>query len=171
MINAPRRHKHPSSCENTPSDVVVTFNLNVEFNLSLIWWQLTPWMNAFQGIRSPSIVRCDSKLESGAAYTAPPSLFESLPGHSNWSLPCLPLHLPAEGIIPTFLMWNIYIGQCLAKALTLTPHLSYEIFRNNKPVGLWGILIFPCKETGFRTGCQEGFLPWTEFHSLYTPRS
>jgi hypothetical protein len=36
MIIAPRRHKHPSSGANRPSDVAVTVNINAEFNLSLI---------------------------------------------------------------------------------------------------------------------------------------
>jgi len=34
-ITAPRRHKHPSSGANTPSDFAVTVNINAEFNLSL----------------------------------------------------------------------------------------------------------------------------------------
>jgi len=42
LITAPRRHKHPSSGVNRPSDVAVTVNVNAVFNLSLIWWQLTP---------------------------------------------------------------------------------------------------------------------------------
>jgi len=57
MIITPRWHKHPSSGANGPSDVAVTVNINAQFNLSLIWWQLTPWLNAFEGISSPSIVR------------------------------------------------------------------------------------------------------------------
>jgi len=36
MIIAPRRHTHPSSGANRPSDVAVTVNINAEFNLSLI---------------------------------------------------------------------------------------------------------------------------------------
>jgi hypothetical protein len=57
MIIAPRRHKHPSSGANGPSDVGVTVNFNAEFNLSSICSQLTPKFNAFQRISSPSIVR------------------------------------------------------------------------------------------------------------------
>jgi hypothetical protein len=33
MIIVPRRHKHPSSSANRPSDVAVTVNINVEFFL------------------------------------------------------------------------------------------------------------------------------------------
>jgi hypothetical protein len=33
MIIAPRRHLHPSSGANRPSDVAVTVNFNAEFNL------------------------------------------------------------------------------------------------------------------------------------------
>jgi hypothetical protein len=36
MIIVPRRHKHPSSGANRPSDIAVTVNINAEFNLSLI---------------------------------------------------------------------------------------------------------------------------------------
>jgi len=36
MITMPRRHKHPSSGANRPSDVAVTVNINAEFNLSSI---------------------------------------------------------------------------------------------------------------------------------------
>ena len=32
----PRRHKHPSSGANRPSDVDVTVNINAEFNLCVI---------------------------------------------------------------------------------------------------------------------------------------
>ena len=105
-------------------------------------------MNAFQEISSPSIVTGDSDLESSAVYTAPPCFFESLPGRSNRSLPRLPLHMHAQAIVPTFLTWNIYIGQWIAKALTLTPLRLYEMFevllivRINKSVGLWGIFNF-----------------------------
>ena len=34
MIITPRRHKHPSSSANRPSDIAVTVNINAEFNLS-----------------------------------------------------------------------------------------------------------------------------------------
>jgi hypothetical protein len=36
MIITPRRHKHPSSGANSPSDVAVTVNINPEVNLSLM---------------------------------------------------------------------------------------------------------------------------------------
>jgi hypothetical protein len=36
MIITPRRHKHPSSGANGPSDVAVTVNINAEINLSII---------------------------------------------------------------------------------------------------------------------------------------
>jgi hypothetical protein len=57
MIITPRRNKHRSSSANWPADISVTVNMNAEFNLSLIRWQLTPGLNTFQGISSPSIVR------------------------------------------------------------------------------------------------------------------
>jgi hypothetical protein len=58
----------------------------------------------------------------------------------------VPLHLHAEDIMPTFLTSNIYIGICLAKALTLTQLLWYEMFevllivRINKSVGHQGFI-------------------------------
>jgi hypothetical protein len=57
MIIAPRSHKHPSSGANRPSGVAVTVKIKAEFNLSLFWWQLTPSLNAFDGISSPGIVK------------------------------------------------------------------------------------------------------------------
>ena len=42
MIIVPRRLKHPSCGENTPSDIAVTVNNNAEWNLSFIQWLLTP---------------------------------------------------------------------------------------------------------------------------------
>jgi hypothetical protein len=36
MIITPRRHKHPSSGANRPSDVAITVNINAEINLSSI---------------------------------------------------------------------------------------------------------------------------------------
>jgi len=87
-------------------------------------------------------------LESRVVYTAPPCFVETIPGRSNRTLPRLPLHMHAQAIIPTFLTWNINIGLCLPKALTLTRLWSYEmlevvlIVRINKSVGLRGILNF-----------------------------
>jgi len=53
----PRSHKHPSSGANRPSDVAVTVNIDAEFNLSLIWTQLTTELLDVPWILSPSIVR------------------------------------------------------------------------------------------------------------------
>jgi len=55
IVPVPRRHKHLSSSANRPSDVVVTVNINVESNLIIICWQLTPELNAFQGMLALSI--------------------------------------------------------------------------------------------------------------------
>ena len=87
-------------------------------------------------------------LEYSAFYTAPPFFVETLPGRSNRSLPHLPLHMPAEAIIPTFLTLNIYIVLCLPNGLKPRRLRSYEIFtvlvivRINQCVGLRGILHF-----------------------------
>jgi len=84
-------------------------------------------------------------LESSAVYTAPLFFVETFTGHSNRTLPCLSLHIHAQASIPTFLTWNIYIGLCLHKALTLTGHWLDEVLeilaivRMNKHVGLAGI--------------------------------
>jgi len=56
MKTTPRWHEHPSSSANRPSDFAVTLNINAEFNLSLICWQLTSSLNAIQGISSLSSV-------------------------------------------------------------------------------------------------------------------
>jgi len=126
MLIAPRWHEHPSSSANRPSAVAVTVNINAEFNLSSIWWPLTPWFNAFQGIISYSIIIGKSDLQSSSVYTVPPSSFsESLPCRSNRSLPRLPLPMHPKEIIPTFLMSNIYIRLCLRRALTHAPLRSY----------------------------------------------
>ena len=88
-------------------------------------------------------------LESSAVNTAPPICVESLPGCSNRSLPRLPLHMHAEEIVPAFFTLNIYIGQCLPEALTLTRvglYIMFEVLlivRINQSVGIWGILHFP----------------------------
>jgi len=55
MIIAPRRNKHPSSSVNRPSDIAVTVNINAEFNLSVIGWQLTPELNTVEGMSLLSI--------------------------------------------------------------------------------------------------------------------
>jgi len=56
MITAPRRLKHLSRGANRPSDIAVTVNITAEFDLSLIGWQLTLEVNAFQESSSPGIV-------------------------------------------------------------------------------------------------------------------
>jgi hypothetical protein len=87
-------------------------------------------------------------LQSSTVATAPPFLVETLPGHSNSSLQRMPLHMHAQAIISTSLMWNINIVLCLPKALTLTQLRWYKMFevllfvRINKSMGLWGILNF-----------------------------
>jgi hypothetical protein len=60
----PRRHKDPSSGANSTSDIAVTVNITAEFNMTVIWSQLTLWFNDFQGISSPSIVRVQSLAQS-----------------------------------------------------------------------------------------------------------
>jgi len=104
-----------------------------------------------------SIIECFSRdliteycqgLESSAVYTVPPFFVKTLPGRSNRSLSRLPFHMHALAIVSTFLTWNIHIGLCLPKALTLTQLGSYEMLevlpidRINKSVGLLGILNF-----------------------------
>jgi len=101
-------------------------------------------------------------LESSAVYTAPPFFVESVYGHSNRSLPRLPLHMHAEDIIPTFLTSNIYIRICLPKALTLTRLQSYEMFedlpivRITKSVRLRGILNFRQLRDAFQYRLPRG---------------
>jgi hypothetical protein len=85
----------------------------------------------------------DDDLKYSAVYTVLPCFIDSLPGHSNRSPPRLPLHMNAAEIIPTISMSNIYIGLCLHKAVTEAQLRSYELFRNIKSVGFWGILSFP----------------------------
>jgi len=73
---------------------------------------------------------------------------KSVHGHLNWSLPCLPLHIHAEDIIPTFLTSNIYVTIWRPEAPTLKRCWSYEMFEVlliviiNKCMGLQGILNF-----------------------------
>jgi hypothetical protein len=139
MIIVPRRNQHRSSGANRPSDVAVTVNFNAEFNLMAV----SPVIECFSRDLVPEY--CQG-LEASAVSTVPPFFVESLHGRSNRSLPCLPLHMHAEDIIPTFLSSNNYIGLCLHKALTLIRLGSYELFevllsvRINKSVGLLGIL-------------------------------
>jgi hypothetical protein len=150
MIIPPRRHQHPSSSANRPSYVAVTVNFNAEFNMIPV----NPIIECFSGVLIPEY--CQG-LEASAVSTVHPFFVESLQGHSNRSLPRLPLHMHAEDIIPTFLTLNIYIGQCLPEALTITLLLLNEMFevirivRISHSVGLLGIpklhLIsdtFPC---------------------------
>jgi len=81
----------------------------------------------------------------------------------------------AEDIIPTFLKSNIYIGICLAKALTLTPLQSYKnievllIVRINKCVGLRGIFNFCLLRAAFPYRLARG-IPLKEGVS-YPPQS
>jgi hypothetical protein len=102
-------------------------------------------------------------LESSTVYTVPPIFVDTLPGRSNRSLPRLLLHMHAQAIIRTLLTWNINIGLCLPKALTLTRLQSYDMFevllivRINNSVGLQVFPTSACKATRFRTGWQEGF--------------
>jgi len=70
VMVAPRRHKHPLSGANSPSDVAVIVNINPKINLSSIWWHLTAWLNASQGILSLSIIMSDSDWKSSAVLTA-----------------------------------------------------------------------------------------------------
>jgi hypothetical protein len=112
MIIAPGRHQHPSSGADRPSDVSVTVKLNGEYKL----------MAANRLIESFSrdlVSGYCQGLESSAAYTVASFFVESLHGHSDRSQPHLPLHLPAEELIPTCLMSNIFIGLCRPKPLTL----------------------------------------------------
>jgi hypothetical protein len=88
MIIAPRRHQHPSSGANRPSDIAVIVNFNVEFNLM----PDNPIIECF----SRDLIReyCQG-LESSAVYAAPPLFVESFLDRSNRSLPCLPLPMHA----------------------------------------------------------------------------
>jgi len=94
-------------------------------------------------------------LESSAVYTVPPSFVKSLPGHTNRSLPRLPIHMHGEGMVLGFSTSNIYIGLCPLKAVTLNRLWSYEMFEVlliisiNKCVGLRGILHYPLLRDAF----------------------
>jgi len=141
MITMRRRYIHPSSSANRPSDVGVTVNINAEFNLMAV-------NTIIQCFSRDLVTEYCQSLESSAVNTAPTIFVETLPGLSNRSLPHLPLDMYAQAFIPTFLTWNINIGLCLPKALTLTRLRLYEMFkvllivRINKCVGLRGILNF-----------------------------
>jgi hypothetical protein len=77
----------------------------------------------------------------------------------------VPLHLHAQAIIPKFLTWNINIGLCLPKALTLTRIQSYEMFevlliaQIKNIVSLWGILIFRLLRDPFPYKLARGIPP------------
>jgi hypothetical protein len=86
MITMPRRHNHPSRGANRPSDIAVTVNINAEINLMDDY----PVIEYFSMRLVPE--ECQS-VESSAVYTAPPFCVESVPGHSNWSLPSPPLNI------------------------------------------------------------------------------
>jgi hypothetical protein len=138
MMIAPRRHQHRSRGTNRHSDVAVTVNFNAEF----ILMSVEPIIECFS---RDFIWEYYPGLEASAVPTVPPIVVKTLPSSSNKSLPCLPLHIHAKIIIPTFSTSNIYIGLFLPKALTLTRHQSYQMFevllivRINNSVGLWGI--------------------------------
>jgi hypothetical protein len=119
--NLAKMTSHLSSGANRPPDNAVTVNINAEFNLIPV----DPIIECFSRDLVPEYCHA---LEASAVSTALPFLIESLHGRSNWSLPCLPLYMHAEDIIPTFLTWNIYIGLCHPKALTLSRLRSYEMF-------------------------------------------
>jgi hypothetical protein len=84
--------------------------------------------------------------------------------------------MPAEEIIPTVSMSNIYIGLCLPNALTLAQLRSYELFRHNKRVGLRRILsisllrdMLPHRlgiEMPLKEGVPSLYNPWSELHPL-----
>jgi len=87
------------------------FLLMVEFNLMAV----NPMIECFP--RDFFSDSCHS-LESSVYYSAPFFFVKSLPGRSNRSHPCLPLHMHADEIIPTFLTSNIYSRLCLPTPLT-----------------------------------------------------
>jgi len=132
LILAPRRYMHPSSGANSPLDIPITVNINAEFNLMTV----NPIIECVWRDLIPEYSHC---LQSSAVYTAPPCFVKFFPGRSNRSLPCQPFHMHAEETISTFLMSNIYFRHCVAKVLTMTHLLSYQMFevfligRNKKP--------------------------------------
>ena len=160
MITVPRRHKLPSRGANRPLDVGVTVNINAEFNLMAV----NPIIDCFSRDLIPEY--CQG-LESCAVYSAPTFFVEILPGRSSRSLQCLPLHMHAQAVIPTFLISNIYIGLSLPKAPSLTRLWSYEMFevllivRINKRLGLRGILNFHLPRDSFQDRLVRG-IPFKE---------
>jgi len=122
VIIARRRHRYPSSGANKPSDVVVTVNVNAEFNLMPV----NPIIEWFW--RDPIPEHCQV-LDASVISTGPPSLVEGLDGRTNRSVPRLPLQMHANESIATCLTSNIYLGLLLTQPLTLTQIRSYEILK------------------------------------------
>jgi len=91
----PKWQKYPSSGANRPSDSAVTVNINAEYHLMTANRIIECWSRDFV----PEYCHC---AESSVVYTAPRSFVKSLNGCSNRSVPCLPLHMHADEIIPTF---------------------------------------------------------------------
>jgi hypothetical protein len=112
-------NNHCSSGANSPSDVMVTVNINGGFNLVAV----NPIIESFSRNIVPEY---HHGIESSMVYSEPPISAESLPGPSSRSLSCLLFHWHVEEIIPTFLMSNIYVRLCLDKALTLKQLRSYK---------------------------------------------
>jgi hypothetical protein len=139
MISSPSRHKLPSSGAIWPSDIAVRVNIKTEFNLMAVY----PIIECFSRDLAPKYCQY---LQPCTVYTAPPFFVQTLPGRVKWRLLCLPLHLQALEIIPTFITLNIYIGLYLPESLVLTWLWSYEMFEvlliitMNKCVGLQRIL-------------------------------
>jgi len=158
MITASRRHKHPSSGADRSSDIGVTVNINAEYNLMAV----NPIIECYS--RNLVTEYCQD-LESSVVYTVPPFFVKTLPGRSNRSLPRLLLHMYAQAIIPTLSTWNINIGLCLPKALTLTRLQSYKMFkvlllvRINKSVDLRGTLNFRLLRDTFPYQLARGIPP------------
>jgi len=88
-ITVARRDKHPSSGANRPSDIAVIVNFSAENNLMAV----NPIIECFS---RDLVTKYCQGLESNTVYTACPIFVESLPGHSNRSLPHLRLLMHAE---------------------------------------------------------------------------
>jgi hypothetical protein len=103
-------------------------------------------------------------LESTMVHTAPPFFVETLHGHSNRSLPRLPVYMHTQAIVPIFSTLIIYIGLCIPTAPTLTRLRSYEMFkvllfiRINKSACLRGMLNFRLLRDAFPYRLVRGFL-------------